>query len=162
MAYVFTLPIRIAQAVLSIIILGLTAYIIDTFSTPFGSFSPDSVDFMLFTSLWTLLAVGYLVFVAMMPDRIPVIAHKYAVAAVEAVTMIFWFAAWVAVAAKWGDINWPDGYEHPAWWSSGVAAIVFGCIVWLTFVATTVMSALHIRNSARSDTAPPPQQMQAV
>ncbi|KAF2121641.1 marvel domain-containing protein [Lophiotrema nucula] len=149
MAFVWILPLRAVQAVLSIIVLGLTAYIVDAW------WSPDSVNFMLFVSIWTLLAVAYLV---LTPTRFPQAAHKYAIAGVEALTMIFWFAAWVAVASLWGDLHCgPYGGRCGA----GTAAIVFGAIIWLTFVATTVLSALHIRRTARNDTAPPPD-MQGV
>merc|ERR1712023_621488 len=55
-----------------------------------------SVAFMLFASIWTLLAVAYLV---LAPARFPAAAHKYAIAGVEFVTMVFWFAAFVAVAS---------------------------------------------------------------
>lgn len=79
---------------------------------------------MLFTSIWTLLAVAYLVIA---PSRFPALAHKYAIAAVEALTMLFWFAAWVAVAAYRGN------YPHCGAWGgckASVAAIVFGVILW--------------------------------
>ena len=120
------LPLRAVQALFSIIVLGLTAYIIDAYRGPQGGWSPDSVDFMLFCSLWTLLVVAYLV---LAPTRFPAAAHKYAIIAVEAVTMIFWFAAWVAVASWWGNVWHPRGGHHPVW-SSGVAAIVFSAFIW--------------------------------
>ena len=83
---------------------------------------------MLFTSIWTLLAVAYLVFA---PTRFPALAHKYAIAAVEAITMIFWFAAWVAVAALWGDIRCRRrGGPWGGPCGAGTAAIVFGAIIW--------------------------------
>jgi len=140
MAFAFTLPLRIVQAVLAIIILGLTAYIVDvTWGTP------DSVNFMLFTSVWTLLAVVYL---TVTPTYFPALAHKYVVLALEAITMIFWFAAWVAVATLWGD--WSCGSRGGVC-GAGTAAIVFSAIEWLTFVATTVMAALHVHRTPRSD-----------
>lgn len=116
------LPLRLAQALFSIIVLGLTAHIIDLYRGPQGyGWTPDSIDFMLFTSIWTLLAVAYLV---LAPSRFPAAAHKYAIIGVEAVTMIFWFAAWVAVASWWGR-GWRGGV-----WGEGVAAIVFAAFVW--------------------------------
>lgn len=145
MAFACTLPLRAVQAVLSIIILGLSAYgtppplpiflttssnnspplVIDTWNGPFNEgWTPSSVNFMLFTSIWTLLAVAYLVIT---PTRFPSLAHKWAIFAVEAITMIFWFAAWVAVAALWGDIG--CGSRGGAC-GAGTAAIVFGAIEW--------------------------------
>jgi hypothetical protein len=89
--------------------------------------SPASVDFMLFTSLWTLLAVAYLLLV---PTRFPKFAHKFAIAAVEFITMIFWFAAFVAVAVRWGDAY--RGVDaRGTFYGCGVAAIVFSAFLWL-------------------------------
>ncbi|KAF2661010.1 hypothetical protein K491DRAFT_687809 [Lophiostoma macrostomum CBS 122681] len=154
----FILPLRAVQVVFSIIVLGLTAYVVNAFTSPYGyDWSPDSVDFLLFCSIWTLLAVAYLV---VAPSRFPNLAHKYAILGVEAITMIFWFAGWVAVATLWGD--WHCG-SHGGWCGAGTAAIVFGAFIWLTFVFTTVMAALHVKNTARGDTrAPPEMQAQGV
>jgi len=82
------------------------------------------VNFLLFCSVWTLLAVAYLV---LAPSRFPAAAHKYAILGVEAVTMIFWFAGWVAVAALWGDVQCGS---QGGICGAGTAAIVFGAFVW--------------------------------
>ncbi|KAJ4368423.1 hypothetical protein N0V83_006780 [Neocucurbitaria cava] len=97
------LGLRGVQVVFSIIVLGLTAYLVNAFTTPWASWSPHSLNFMLFTSVWTLLAVAYLV---LSPTRFPRAAHN--------------------------------------------------AFLWLTFLATTVLAALHIRRTPRGDTAPPP------
>jgi len=146
MAFAFILPLRIVQAVLAIIVLGLTAYVVDV---TWGGW--HSVNFMLFTSIWTLLTVAFLI---LTPARFPALAHKYIILAAEALCMIFWFAAWVAVAALWGDLR--CGSNGGAC-GAGTAAIVFGALEWLTFVATTVMAALHVYRTPRQDTNPDPQ-----
>jgi len=129
---------------------------------------PASVAFMLFASIWTLLAVAYLV---LAPARFPAAAHKFAMGVVEFLTMIFWFAAFVAVATRWGNAWWVG--RHGSFYSCGVAAIVFSAFNWyayrlpctrdnaltcdrLAFVATTLLAALHIRSSPKNDTAPAP------
>ncbi|KAF1923856.1 uncharacterized protein M421DRAFT_95813 [Didymella exigua CBS 183.55] len=146
------LGIRATQALFAIIVLGLTAYLVSLYTNPWASWSPHSLNFMLFTSIWTLLAVAYL---TLAPTRFPRAAHKFAIAGVEFLTMLFWFAAFIAVAVLWRDIYW--GWSgHGTAHNVGVAAIVFGAFLWLLFLATTVLSALHIRNSSRNNTAPPP------
>lgn len=81
---------------------------------------------MLFTSIWTLLAVAYL---TLAPTRFPRAAHKFAIAAVEFLTMLFWFAAFIAVAVLWRDIYW--GWSgHGTVHNCGIAAIVFGAFLW--------------------------------
>jgi hypothetical protein len=87
--------------------------------------TPASVAFMLFTSIWTLLAVAYL---ALAPTKFPRAAHKYAITAVEALTMLFWFAAFVAVASRWGNQWWVG--KQGTFYSAGIAAIVFSAFVW--------------------------------
>merc|ERR1712029_1165356 len=146
------LGIRGAQALFAIIVLGLTAYLVDQYTNPWASWSPHSLNFMLFTSIWTLLAVAYL---TLAPTRFPRAAHKFAIAAVEFLTMLFWFASFIAVAVLWRDIYW--GWTgHGTVHNTGIAAIVFAAFLWLLFLATTALSALHIRNSSRNDAAPPP------
>jgi hypothetical protein len=145
------LGLRGVQVLFSIIVLGLTAYIVDQYTNPWASWSPHSLNFMLFTSVWTLLAVAYL---TLAPTRFPRAAHKFAIAAVEFLTMLFWFSAFISVAVLWRDIYW--GHGHGTFHNCGVAAIVFSAFLWLTFLVTTVISALHIRNSSRGSTAPPP------
>lgn len=59
--------------------------------------SLSQVNFLVFTSVWTLLALVYLVVV---PWRFSdtVAHHKFAILAAEAVTMLFWFAGFIALA----------------------------------------------------------------
>lgn len=81
---------------------------------------------MLFTSIWTLLAVAYL---TLAPTRFPRAAHKFAIAGIEFLTMLFWFAAFIAVAVLWRDIYW--GWAgHGTVHNIGIAAIVFGAFLW--------------------------------
>lgn len=151
---VAVLPLRAVQALFSIIVLGLTAYVVD--ATTYAWWNGwASVNFMLFCSVWTLLAVAYLV---LTPTRFPAAAHKYAILGVEALTMIFWFAAWVAVATLWGRIRCGSSGGVCG---AGTAGIVFSAFIWLAFVATTIIAALHVRRTSRSDTSAPPE-MQGV
>ncbi len=57
--------------------------------------SPSQNNFLIFTSLWTLLALIYL---TLSPWLFPRAAHKFAILAIEALTMLFWFAGFIALA----------------------------------------------------------------
>jgi hypothetical protein len=159
MAYVFLASLQHPGFLLPSVLLSSSANantpptVVDLYNGPYSGLSPHSVNFMLFTSIWTLLAVAYLV---LTPTRFPKLAHKYAIGAVEFLTMLFWFAAFVAVASRWGRSYWYGYYGTNRFYEVGVAAIVFSALLWLTFVATTVLAALHIKKSSRGDTAPPP------
>jgi len=132
------LLLRAAQGFLALLILGLMAFVVsDWHHTSYYTWSPSQAKFFLFTACWTLLAVVYLAFA---PARFPDAAHKFAILGVEFVTMIFWFAGWVALAVLLGDIG------CGSWTACQVAeaATVFGAFEWLLFVITMVISALHV------------------
>jgi hypothetical protein len=88
---------------------------------------------MLFTSIWTLLAVAYLV---LTPTRFPRAAHKFAIGAVEFLTMLFWFAAFIAVAVRWSNAYWGAYGHHGTFYGCGVAAIVFSAFLWLVSLSS--------------------------
>jgi len=79
---------------------------------------------MLFCSVWTIVALVYLV---LTPGRFPTVAHKFGILAVEILTMIFWFAAWIALAALLGDIGC-----NQAWGvcRASTAATIFAAFEW--------------------------------
>jgi hypothetical protein len=118
----FILPIRIIQGVLAIIILGLMAYASNSWS---WFWSPSSVNFLIFTSVWTLLAVAYLVIA---PMRFPAAAHKFGILAAEFITMIFWFAGFIAVASLLGDIECGRSHWGPC--NASIAGDVFAAFEW--------------------------------
>jgi len=64
--------------------------------------SPSQVNFLIFTSVWTILAVAYL---AIAPGRFPTVAHKFGILAAELLTMLFWFAGFIALAVLLTDIG---------------------------------------------------------
>jgi len=54
---------------------------------------------LVFASVWTVLALNYLVIA---PWKMPRIANKFAILGVEALTMIFWFGGFIALAVFLG------------------------------------------------------------
>ena len=138
---VVVLSLRIAQGLFAIIVLALscygkTAYItrrmdltnIRTVSHWWNEFwhhnSPSQVNFFIFTSIWTILALIYLILV---PWRFSATRahHKFAILAAEAVTMIFWFAGFIAMAVFLGD-----RVCYGSVCSAAKAATVFGAFEW--------------------------------
>ena len=57
--------------------------------------SPHQINFLVFASVWTLLALIYLI---LAPMRFPAAAHKFGILAAESLTMLFWFAGFIALA----------------------------------------------------------------
>ena len=122
MAFNYTLPLRVLQALFAIIVLGCSAWIVSLYDVP-GARAPSSISFLLFTSIWTLLALIYLI---VAPSRFPQYAHKFGILGVEAVTMLFWFAGFIA-AAVWID-NWGSCFGRGC--RTAQAAVVFGAFEW--------------------------------
>jgi hypothetical protein len=91
------LALRIIQLIFAIIVLGLEAYVAHWWNTYYHSGSPSQINFLIFCSIWTLLALTYLIVVPLrFADTIA--HHKFAILGVEALTMLFWFAGFVALA----------------------------------------------------------------
>ena len=102
--------LRAIQAIFAIIILGLTAYgkplrllsrtslttsVANWWSGHWHRNAPSEVGFLVFTSIWTLLALLYLM---LAPRFFPTAAHKFGILGAEALTMLFWFAGFIAMA----------------------------------------------------------------
>ena len=100
--------------------------------------SPSQINFLLFDAVWTVLALLYLIIV---PWRFSetVAHHKFAILAVEAVTMIFWFAGFIALAVFLGE---RVCYGHVC--SAAKAAIVFAAFEW--YVVTLSIDVVRTRD----------------
>ncbi|OBT67267.1 hypothetical protein VE03_02630 [Pseudogymnoascus sp. 23342-1-I1] len=127
------LPARAVQAVLAVIVLGLLADVTTNW------FTASEVNFLIFNSIWTLLAVAYLVIA---PLTFPVAAHKYGILVAESLTMLFWFAGFIALGDLLGAIGCTSRMGKPC--GEPIAATVFGAFEWLLFLGTTILAALHV------------------
>jgi len=136
MAFNYTLPFRAAQAVLCVIILGLMAYVVSDW-IPYYAGSPAEANFLLFCSVWTILALAYL---TIAPVRFETAAHKYGILAAEFLTMIFWFAGFIALAVFLTGIR----CYHWGPCRAAKAATVFAAFEWLLFAGTTLMASIHV------------------
>ncbi|KAK0112599.1 hypothetical protein ONS95_014342 [Cadophora gregata] len=133
---ILILPIRAVQALFSIIVLGTLAYAADRLFD-----SPSEINFLIFASVWTLLALAYLI---LAPMKFPQFAHKFAILGVEAVTMIFWFAGFIALADLLGDARCSGrGGRGNGVCRSSIAGCVFAAFEWILFAITTAVSGLH-------------------
>ncbi|KAF2840285.1 hypothetical protein M501DRAFT_1002605 [Patellaria atrata CBS 101060] len=153
MAFNFTLPLRIVQILFSVIVLGLLAYVANWWNQFWWTSSPSEINFLIFCSIWTLLALVYLIIA---PWKFPVAAHKFAILGVEVVTMIFWFAGFIALAAFLGNGRECRGSVC----NSARAGVAFAAFEWLLFTATTVMAVLHVYRTRNTHNNEPPAEMQ--
>lgn len=116
--------LHIVAIVFCIIELGLTAYGVSLFTTPWGNWSPDRLNFMLFNSIWSLLVLAYL---GATPLFMPRLFHRMVALGALAVTVIFWFAGSIALAVFLGV---PYACSASAPCGSIQAAVAFGFFLW--------------------------------
>lgn len=91
--------------------------------------SGSTVNFMLFNGVWTpFVAVPFL---ALAPSYFPNLAHRLILVGVELVTMIFWFAGFIALAVALPAASYCNGSVC----SCLQAATVFGAFEWYVCAA---------------------------
>ncbi|KAF2155880.1 hypothetical protein K461DRAFT_274920 [Myriangium duriaei CBS 260.36] len=148
------LPIRAVQFVFTIIVLGLTGHVVDLAYY----WSPSEVNFLLFTSIWTMLVLIYLIVTEL---KFSQYAHKFAVFGLEFVTMIFWFAGFIALAVLLSDSGCDRAHGNGVC-SELQAAAVFGAFNWVLFAITTTMATIHVLRTRNSGGSAPAPEMQAT
>ncbi|TPX07228.1 uncharacterized protein E0L32_010822 [Thyridium curvatum] len=142
MALGFVPIIHVVAAVFAVIELGLTAYLVSTYATPWGGTrSPDVLNFMLFNAIWSLLVLAY---VGVTPLYYTRVFHRLASLALEAVTMLFWFAGSIALAV---DIGGPYSCGASGWCRAAQAAVAFGFFLWALFVALVALDTIEALRS---------------
>ncbi|EHK19318.1 uncharacterized protein TRIVIDRAFT_81239 [Trichoderma virens Gv29-8] len=140
--------IHIVLAVLVIIELGITGYLVDT-TSGFGFSAPDSFAFMLFNSIWSLLIVAYL---AITPLYLKRFYHALVAFVILVITTIFWFSGSIAMAAF---IGVPKCHGI-TWCQTSQAGVAFGFFLWAGFLGLTILEGLTtLRGQARADKTTP-------
>ncbi|KAI4759629.1 hypothetical protein E4T52_06589 [Aureobasidium sp. EXF-3400] len=135
----FILPIRIAQVLIALIVLGTSAYV----TSSFHNGSPSSINFLVFSSVWTLLALIYLSLTSWKLERF---AHPWIICGVESLTMLFWFAGFIAAAVCLSDLITSC--------SSAKAATVFAAFEWVLFAVTTALAVMAVLGRGRPTKGP--------
>lgn len=80
---------------------------------------------MVFVPVWTLLVLPYL---ALAPSFFERFANKFAILALDAVTMLFWFSGFIALAVyRNDDLEFCHGVRVC---NTITAAAVFGAFEW--------------------------------
>jgi hypothetical protein len=106
---------------------------------------------MLFNAIFTLLVLAY---IALTPLYFPRFFHRIASLALEAITMLFWFAGSIALAAGWAH-PWCGGSNYCG---SVNAAVAFGFFLWALFcflVFVDIREVLRSRGHRTAATAKP-------
>ncbi|KAH6847051.1 membrane-associating domain-containing protein [Chaetomium sp. MPI-CAGE-AT-0009] len=131
-------------AVFTVIELGLTAYLV----SPWRWGPPSVLSFMVFNSVWSLLLLAYLFLTPLYYSRF---FHGVLALVLEWVTMIFWFAGSIALAAQWGAPRC-DGNSYCG---STEAAIAFGFFIWALFAFLVFVDTKKFLRGGENSTAQP-------
>lgn len=138
----FVTIIRIAQLVLTIVIIGLAGNTI----TGWGKVTTLAVEplaFLIFCCVWTLLLNAYLL---VTPAFLPVAYNMWAHLALEAIAWIFWLSGWAATASwasTWSMFQNATGKDY-SYWATGAAAAAMGAIMWVLYTVTLVFFCIEL------------------
>ncbi|KAK3904567.1 hypothetical protein C8A05DRAFT_42357 [Staphylotrichum tortipilum] len=128
-------------AAFAVVELGLTAYLV----SPWWA-TPSILSFMLFSSVWSLLVLGY---VFLMPLYYARFFQGLAALAIESITMIFWFAGSIALAAYWGAPRCGGN----KFCGSVEGVIAFGFFLWVLFSFLVLVDTLSFWHGRVHDAA---------
>jgi len=137
MAFGLLLPLRILQALIAVIVLGLSAYVAHWYDAETLTASPNQINFLLFTPIFTLVVILYL---ELTPRYAKRVSHPYAHFALELITTIFYFAGFIALSVFLGKLLFCRGSVCAAARADAVFA-AFGFLFW---VISTVILGLEI------------------
>ena len=151
------LGFRIVSAVLAIIELGLNAYIVHYaddyfYEDPYGDWkvnhdTPSQIAFLLFASAWSLLALIYVglvtAYVVTGGQNIAQarrnMKHRYSIAALDVLTMIFWLAGWIALAQLIGGPT-----SCTSFCAAVQASVAFAAGLWASFAGSGALDLWQV------------------
>lgn len=119
----------------------MSATVVQESDTALGA-APAKVSFMVFCCVWTLLMLIYLLAIYFYFSDEGIINHPYAVLALDVVTSIFWFAAFVDMA-----VALEARFACPRLCQELIAATVFGAFEWAIWTVLSVFAGLQFRRA---------------
>ncbi|KAF2118991.1 hypothetical protein BDV96DRAFT_643152 [Lophiotrema nucula] len=140
------LPARGVQAVLAATVLGLMAYVASWWTSHWRMLSPHEVNWMIFSPVWTLFAIVPLTLIPWKMQRIADLPiAKFGLLFLEAMTMLYWFGGFIALA-----VFLSDRICFGTVCMVAKAGTVISALEWLAWAATLVFSVLRFMGARRS------------
>lgn len=135
-------------ALLLIIELGLTGYVVGQTHRAWWGGSPSQFEFMLFTTIWSILILMY---ISIASAVAPSLYIPVAALALLALTALFWFAGSIAMAVLVGipDCNGNNFCQ------SAQAGVVFGFFNWIVFTGLAIWEGMGFARGRSTSTAKP-------
>ncbi|KAH7412174.1 hypothetical protein DE146DRAFT_642472 [Phaeosphaeria sp. MPI-PUGE-AT-0046c] len=140
MAVNWVIPVRAVQGVLSLTVLGLMAYVSSWWATHWRQSSPMEINFLIFAPSWSVLALAALVVVPMkFSHMLSSKGAKMGLLALEGLTMLYWFAGFIALA-----VFLSDRICFGAVCDVARASTALSAVTWLSFAVTFVFGVVQM------------------
>ncbi|KFY34889.1 hypothetical protein V494_06381 [Pseudogymnoascus sp. VKM F-4513 (FW-928)] len=136
------LPIRGAQLVFSLIVMGVTADTTAHYWDAPNEVISDTV--LLIVSVWTLLVLSWLVIT---PIVFPKVANKWAILVLDILTMVLWIVTFPFLADFTAGLCQDSYSSREKKCKEFKVAVVFGALNSALFIATSIMAAVHCRRT---------------
>jgi hypothetical protein len=137
MAFGLLLPLRIAQGIFGLVVLGLSGYVAHWYDADTLTTSPPQINFLIFVPLMSILSMAYL---ELAPRFAPRASHPYAHFAFEIINTLFYFTGFIALATFLGRLLFCRGSVCAA----AHADAVFAAFGWLMWMGSTALLAMEI------------------
>ncbi|GAB0139108.1 hypothetical protein EsDP_00007323 [Epichloe bromicola] len=128
------IALRVLQGFLAAANLGLSAFVVNWYRMGTSQSPPNSVGFILFASIFSLLSILYL---ELSPRYFRRFFHPYASLAVEGLNTVFYFAGFIAFVVYIGSLTFCRGNVCSA--SRGDAVVAAGAFC--AWIASTILTA---------------------
>lgn len=144
------LPVRATQAVLSIVILGLMAYVSSWWSSHWRQSSPIEINYLIFAPAWSLLTLAPLLLISL--GKFTHLAEqttmKWALLGIEGMTMLFWLSGFVSLGVF---LNGRICFGMVC--DVARASTALSAISWFTWIATFGLSVMAIIKGRKASVA---------
>lgn len=137
MAFGLLLPLRIAQFVFSVVILGLSGYVAHWYNSDTLTASPSQINFLVFLPLFSILSITYL---ELAPRFLPKLSHPIAHFTLELLNLLFYFCGFIALSVFLGKLLFCRGTVCGA----ARADAVFAAFNWVLWTGSSALLALEV------------------
>lgn len=101
MGFGMQLPLRIAQGVFSVVVMGLSAYVAHWYNNDTLTASPSQINFLIFVSVWSFISIAYL---ELAPRFLSKASTPLIHLGVSLLATLFYFSGFVALAVFLGRL----------------------------------------------------------
>jgi len=137
MAFGLLLPLRIAQGIFAVVVMGLSAYVAHWYDSDTLTASPSQINFLIFVPLFSFLSLIYL---ELSPRFMAKVSHPIAHLLFSTLNTLFYFAGFIALSVFLSKLLFCRGSVCAA----ARADAVFASFSFLLWTATTALLVLDV------------------